>query len=108
MGEFFRGWRRKTGLITLAMAFALFILWMRSYVVRDQINLMYYRDDVYSLRSDKAAIRIVYRSPIAMDSMIDEEETFIYPYWSLVLPLTALSAWLILVKLRTPNHLPKI
>ncbi|MBC8116025.1 MAG: hypothetical protein H7062_16685 [Candidatus Saccharimonas sp.] len=35
MGEFFKGWRRKAGLVTLAMALLFTIALMRSYVVSD-------------------------------------------------------------------------
>ena len=37
MREFFRGWRRKAGLATLAMALLLMTGWMRSYVIRDVV-----------------------------------------------------------------------
>ena len=37
MREFFRGWRRKTGLATLAMACVLTVLWMRSHLVQDEL-----------------------------------------------------------------------
>ena len=35
MGEFSKGWRRKAGLATLAMALVLMMGWMRSYITRD-------------------------------------------------------------------------
>ena len=35
VGDFFNGWRRKTGLVTLAMACAVMGLWMRSHVLID-------------------------------------------------------------------------
>ena len=38
MGDFFQGWRRKTGLALLAMALLLMMAWMRTAVVMDQIN----------------------------------------------------------------------
>jgi hypothetical protein len=37
MFEFFKGWRRKAGVVTLAMAFALAGLWARSNVVVDTV-----------------------------------------------------------------------
>ena len=35
MGEFFKGWRRKAGLVTLAMALAVLALWMRGPIYLD-------------------------------------------------------------------------
>ena len=39
MDGFFRGWRRKIGIITLMMASALTLIWLRSDVIRDKIDL---------------------------------------------------------------------
>ena len=39
MWDFFRGWRRKIGSITLLMACALTLIWLRSDVIRDEIDL---------------------------------------------------------------------
>ena len=38
MREFFRGWRRKVGLVTLILAAAISTAWCRSLMVRDQFN----------------------------------------------------------------------
>jgi hypothetical protein len=37
MGSFFRGWRRKAGVVTLVMALAAFGLWVRSLIVYDGV-----------------------------------------------------------------------
>ena len=39
MREFFRGWRRKAGVVTLVMACALTGLWMRSQHMRDSLQV---------------------------------------------------------------------
>lgn len=39
MREFFHGWRRKAGVVTLVMAMLLFGVWMRSYSVWDSIPI---------------------------------------------------------------------
>ena len=38
MREFFRGWRRKIGAVTLVMALALTGVWMRSVVIEDSLT----------------------------------------------------------------------
>ena len=38
MGDFFHGWRRKTGLATLALALFVLGLWLRSHGVNDLVN----------------------------------------------------------------------
>ena len=134
MGEFFKGWRRKAGLVTLAMACLLAVAWMRSYVVRDVVTFT--RSDrlhmivsshshaswwamanVYSQmewnrysipptergrNSHLAHFRLM-ESTIAsvmLQSRPPQGAIWTVPYWSLVLPLTLLSAWLILGKTR--------
>ena len=37
MPEFFRGWRRKVGCVTLVMALAAWTLWLRSLIVMDLV-----------------------------------------------------------------------
>ena len=37
MGEFFRGWRRKIGMLTLMLALVFMGGWVRSLVVRDDL-----------------------------------------------------------------------
>lgn len=54
MREFFKGWRRKAGLVTLVIACMLMGLWMRSYGTMDQISYSPY--SVISVRGRIAAI----------------------------------------------------
>jgi len=39
MGEFFRGWRRKTGLVLFVMALTTMMCWLRSSTTRDQFTI---------------------------------------------------------------------
>ena len=151
MGEFFKGWRRKAGLVTLAMAVVLMVGWMRSYVFHDEL-LLFFRMSYYELVSDQGQFCCECRTGLEyptdirwesfeirgsgiddLDDHLNRFETsqwnfmgfrfakgraplavsqlgtvliegpfhfLVIPYWSLVLPLTLLSAWLILVKPR--------
>lgn len=38
MREFFKGWRRKVGCVTLVMACAVFVVWMRSDSIEDRVS----------------------------------------------------------------------
>ena len=151
MGEFFKGWRRKAGLVTLAMACALMVGWVRSSVVCDQLfiplrasglwtasvkgqlgcvrhtdwhePIEWYSadtsvfpditifDEIHHL--DSATSQWSHfgfrfgagRIPTPTGGAIQQWDSFQFcyiPYWSLVLPLTLLSAWLILGKRRKP------
>jgi hypothetical protein len=107
VGEFFKGWRRKAGLVTLALAMVLTAGWMRSTLYYDQFFMQVPRGVLHYVCSENG--RIVVESPA--DRFWDDESFALYsgpidyqwervgiPYWSLVLPLTLLSAWLILAK----------
>jgi len=44
MGEFFKGWRRKIGVLTLVMALVFTVGWVRSISIYDRINLLAFVD----------------------------------------------------------------
>ena len=118
MGEFFKGWRRKAGLGTLAMACVLAVGWMRSYTVAEdaawfsigsQQQLMVsfagrVRWESYPVSGEAAwTVRSYNKSgPIFSEDRLvlagSSLSGWVIPYWSLILPLTLLSAWLILGK----------
>ncbi len=150
MSEFFRGWRRKSGVVTLMMACLFAAGWVRSQHIVDCICVGRNPGRFHHLCSDTFGIWSAYtcyrqthqgvttrllpefwcRSfekpfrPIAPDfefstdhytvrtfcgfyfalatqnddSIIEEESTWIIPYWSIVIPLTFLSALLLLTK----------
>ena len=114
MGEFFKGWRRKAGLVTLVMVCLLTAWWMRSYVRVDVLliqksqryhNLGSHRGHLYWISPRRTAPDAIswhsgdteYARGLRNDQVLPDTAI---PYWSLVLPLTLLSAWLILVKPR--------
>ena len=145
MGDFFKDRRRKTGLVTLAVACVLTVGWMRSYVIQDALlipaqdgfsgieshggSLTWFRwsasqpelsfewisqdaefesdpwDQVdIAWRFELAGFR--FGAATAKDSPASRLVLWILPYWSLVLPLTLLSAWLILIKPRKAKGSP--
>lgn len=155
MREFFYGWRRKAGCVTLAIALAVYCAWMRSRVTHDLVALPW-GNDIYCIESmwgqfDLGRVtlfnnndnnnrrRAFWKSdaitrenwqwigddgdPRAVDylSEVDEiewrwdwagfhfgaghssqqrTEDYLMPYWCLAVPLTLLSAYLILAKPR--------
>lgn len=150
MGEFFRGWRRKAGLVTLAMATLFLMLWFRSHLIADFITtgtsndshhgvssaggyVVWTRNRSDSLLGHPARLswlsRTHQRSILTLpeDFQISAQRTFFgaefttmrreaitASFWKVsylwfILPLTLLSACLILGKTRkataaTPNH----
>ena len=145
MREFCRGWRRKVGLVTLAMVMLLMAGWMRSVVVWNRISVCSGQYTIHQFSSSGGRLgwerreNDVYSNlPLVFfDSDVNSSDLFAYekhpsdnyfewqfdsggfvcckvtddegfvpftlvimPYWSLVLPLTLLSAWLILGKTR--------
>ena len=134
VGDFFKGWRRKAGLATLTMACVLMVGWMRSRVVSDEIMLTIHgRLHVIISENSRFSWFGAYGfSPISsvdwtstvmplpepdsdshrsvyfwvVDARMPHQRVcqWIFPYWSLVLPLTLLSAWLILWKPQTASE----
>jgi hypothetical protein len=149
MREFFYGWRRKAGVVSLVMAVAVMGMWARSFVVVEQLRVS--ACSVASIRGTVAAVRstLPQASPqptyskylvseiasfkpdengnypdwwggVEVDQRwdlagfhfgrrrIDQDQQSIiqlgFPYWSLALPLTLLSAYLILWKPRKPRE----
>ena len=159
MGDFFNGWRRKAGLVALAVACVLMVGWMRSCLLQDtftvslrlgsQIRLVsasqhlviatinirmgngeasnrerfwtsrridahgwlftstntlpiYFGFHGHSFWIDKHRID---EPPIDRGTSVSVTKLH-FPYWSFVLPLTLLSAWLILIKPRKAKGSP--
>lgn len=139
MGEFFHGWRRKLGCLTLALAVFLMAGWVRSHLMDDltrpiqgQTSLVvassndslffglvwdmppfpfWETDRSNKLKSDLEADANFKWSALlwgfGVGSALDDPVSamlLMIPYWSLVMPLTILSAWLLLKK---PRELPE-
>ena len=139
MGEFFKGWRRKAGLVTLAMACVLMVGWMRSTYIKDVfVPPQWIGLDASLLSLEHSIAYQHFNTETALSPserlwasfLIDGSEInapshdwrwkssgfgyiskpsgycLVIPYWSLVLPLTLLSAWLILIKPRKAKGSP--
>ena len=112
MREFFQGWRRKAGLATLAMACLLTVAWMRSFVIGDRLQVASHflisAGGGVEWQFDRTGDLIDWTSaPVDPDGIFflfrmgsQIRRTIYLSYWSLVLPLTLLSAWLLLIKPR--------
>ena len=137
MGEFFKLWRRRVGVVTLLLACGSMDLWIRSKKVLDLIRLPFIKSTTIYLLSDKKTICFgissgahwtsgVWQSkPAGRANDLGAERYFTWyenrlgfgiagndswpnslqrevdvPYWYVVIPLTLLSAWLLLSKPR--------
>lgn len=109
MREFFRGWRRKAGCGLLTLVMVLTGAWIRS------LSAERYSDVPDNLREAKVglSIRSFAGSCRLVASRFEEHahalgyyrtDVVVIPYWSVVWPLTLLSAYLILWK---PRPKPK-
>lgn len=118
MHEFFHGWRRKFGVATLVMACVVLGMWIRSYALVDQIfvfgNILISNSgcmvwDWQGWGGPDANILHFYSD---LASPFDEDWYFgadgiRLPYWIIAIPLTLLSAYLILWQPRQrtgPDH----
>lgn len=129
MGEFFRGWRRKMGVVTLVMTVALTGLWVRCETIHDGISFpifdrqhaiyavdgqivwmeMPQSGGIWLLASEDSAImtEIIMDIEKKWDAIIEISDYQKYrfrrlavPAWSIVTPLTLLSAYLLLIPSR--------
>jgi hypothetical protein len=131
MREFFRGWRRKIGVVPLALACVFAMGWVRSRSEDDSINFELYNGTWNYLGSNGGNLTwmtstseidglTAYEAAMAVGLPPDERQAvssnafsettkdsrlkttkYVVPYWSIVVPLTALSAGLLLWK---PRH----
>jgi hypothetical protein len=159
MGDFFKGWRRKIGVVTLGLACVFMAGWLRSATIRDDVMIA--GENVrHALASSTGLLRWARHTGIkntdqkndarqilnagrpliewnsAGDFQKDDNDSFwkhctnewrhgwggfdfgagthkrwnchierwAIPYWSIVIPLTLLSAWLLLSKPRHSNQ----
>lgn len=121
MGDFFKGWRRRAGCATLLLAIGLTSLWVRSVFYLDQLVFNFQarthivgscRTSVYwmsldekcsGMRWDVIPVDVELSLPRLLDAAVAEQkEAGMNPavsyafYWCFVMPLTVLSAYLIL------------
>lgn len=92
MREFFKGWRRKVGCVTLVMACVLTVGLLRSYYNQENLTV-YHGQDSYLIHSREGRLYWM-REQISYGHF----ELGSTSYLSIVLPLTLLAACLILRK----------
>lgn len=113
MHTFFYGWRRKAGCVTLFVACVAMGLWLRSLFIEDTViffdgfghqtlnslNGSLYWDSQMEWTFDPGSLTWftleLRNSEMLAASMTTWNESFLIPDWSIVIPLTLLSAYLI-------------
>lgn len=130
MPEFFKGWRREAGCVTLVTACVFVGMWVRSVYVGDLLSFPAFGTDFEVISSNghvdwqgmlqfTTPIQtswksdspqnvleshrfevLIHRLGRSTGTLLEHEEGSI-PYWSVTLPLTFLSAWLLLRKPRS-------
>jgi len=138
MDDFFHGWRRKLGVVTLLMALVLMGGWLRSFSATDEIQIgiinqclqevrtswgelhwASWKDRPISLRWTNwpAQQPSVHRKHFSewlvrhevrqsnADNITRLGQVVIFPYWSITIPLTLISAFLLLSKPRKSTQM---
>jgi hypothetical protein len=128
MGEYFKPWRRKIGILTLLLACVFAAGWVRSSGYEDEFQISIGdADHVFESRSSKirwhgigplgreSELRIQWHAtplspPPPLKLLVRQGsgmarakyfDVVAVPYWSIVIPLALLSAWLLLSKPRS-------
>lgn len=111
MREFFKGWRRKLGVVTLGIACVLTCGWVRSFRVCDSYPLTTKHSLGLRIEHNNGQIRCVQGFDGIMTGawLIGNEppefkQSWSLEYWSFVMPLTVLSGWLLLRKSRSGKN----
>ena len=120
MREFFHGWRRKSGCVTLMMALLFMGGWIRSRTDRDTAVIRTGTNSFFGFESKDGSMRLAHfafnypvtffgnfefegarrSDALTLMAVVPSELQFAVPYWSIAVPLTLLSAYLILWKPR--------
>ena len=106
MREFFRGWRRKVGVVTLVLACVFTGFWVLSLISSNKLVIEFSRTNDFAksieLRSEGGMMQYVESTELYFGDH-DNEVLFAHTYWSIVIPLTLVSLWLLLTKPRKAN-----
>jgi hypothetical protein len=112
MREFFHGWRRKAGSATLVLACLLATAWIRSSFTGDYVTLVIGKTKLAILSQEGTISVGVFRA--SGENPQDAPQTgwwtvklppttikfvhygYGFPYWGLIVPLSLLSAWLLI------------
>ncbi|WP_010586532.1 hypothetical protein [Schlesneria paludicola] len=116
MGDFFKPLQRKMGVLTLVLACVLTAGWVRSPHIGDKIEFPLGSGEFVVARSTPDGINLSGRRPLFDARLVQVLATGLpctllsnwmtIPYWSIVLPLTVLSAYLLLSKPRMTRSVP--
>lgn len=127
MLEFFRGWKRKAGCVTLVLACVFAVGWMRSrdtfdavylckqfiiFSARDQLIVskqleLTFPEQGMTWKLDPSLTGAVHWWSGSATSMSNlSSRPRMISYWAIVVPLTAISTWLLLSKPRTRVESP--
>lgn len=105
MGDFFKPWRRKIGVLTLVIACVLAMRWAASYGHGEQFIFI-----ISGFESKNGYVHLVRydrtQSVQAGKSVYLDTGALNLPYLSIVIPLTLLSAYLLLSKPRGAMNQP--
>ena len=101
MRDFFRGWRRKVGVVTLVLACVFTGFWVLSLISSNKLVIESSRTNDFAksieLRSEGGMMQYVESTELYFGDH-DNEILFEYAYWSIVIPLALLAAFLLLTK----------
>src|SRR5262245_25775563 len=96
MREFFKGWKRKLGVVTLGLACAFAAGWVRSYSEFDKIEAL----GIWVMSVEGY---FIFEQSMKEGIAITGQRSRAVPYWITVTPLTILASYLLLSKPR-PAH----
>jgi hypothetical protein len=102
MREFFRGWKRKLGVVTLGLACVFAGWWIHAQSLVTNTEGIRFRFDFTSDGVDFDCTDFAYsiQSSGAGSGRMKTLARLLVPYWAIVSPLTLLSAYLLLSKPR--------
>jgi hypothetical protein len=109
MREFFRGWRRKAGCVTLVTACVFVAAWGRHLVFQDRIDIPVGDSIIWAIALIDDGILFTEYTNIELTPgtfLYRHNDSIVIPYWSTIIPLTAISAWLLLSKPRKTPAVP--
>lgn len=73
MREFFKGWRRKAGGLTLLFSVVISIAWFRSYLITDWLHVPAWQPAISSLNSFDGVVQWSKIAPINRDARVIED-----------------------------------
>lgn len=95
MGDFFKGWRRRFGVVTLVMATILVGAWTRSYFSDDRIPLPAFGNHDHAVILLVEGLWFTNEPRDVTDGDVPCLGAMVVNYWYLIISLTLLSAYLL-------------